>query len=167
LRADGNVPARALVIQIEMPYCSQCGTQLQDRDQFCARCGARQPGVPPLRPSTDFAGSFTPRTASVLCYIPWVGWIAAIVVLASSHFRHNRTVRFHAFQGLYLFVAWLIVQWVIAPLTWFTPGPHLPVSALLHLLILVVWIYMLVKTSQDEMHSLPIIGELAERSLTE
>ena len=57
----------------------------------------------------------TPRTAAILCYIPVVGWIAAVVVLATDQFRRNRTLRFHAFQGLYLFVAWLIVSEVIGP----------------------------------------------------
>ena len=60
--------------------------------------------------------SLNPKTASILCYIPWVGWVAAIVVLASDRFRHDRAVRFHAFQGLYLFVAWLIADQVIRPM---------------------------------------------------
>jgi hypothetical protein len=58
----------------------------------------------------------SPRTASLLCYIPILGWIVAIVVLASARFRDNARVRFHAFQGLYLFVAWLIVDWVLSPM---------------------------------------------------
>ena len=45
----------------------------------------------------------------------------SIIVLAADKFRTNRAVRFHAFQGLYLFVAWLIVQQVIAP--WFRHFP--------------------------------------------
>lgn len=147
-----------------MPFCSQCGSQVTPSDQFCARCGARQPTA--VR-QADFAASFSPRTASVLCYVPWMGWIAAIVVLASNRFRHDRTVRFHAFQGLYLFVGWLIVQWVFKPLVWFAPGPHMPLTMLMQLAILAIWIFMLVKTSQDEVYSLPIIGELAERSMAE
>lgn len=147
-----------------MPFCCQCGNQILDTDQYCAKCGARQTGA---RTAVDLAASFTPRTASILCYLPWVGWIAAIVVLASNTFRNNRTVRFHAFQGLYLFVAWLIVQWVFAPLSFFTRGPHIPIAGLLQLAILVVWIFMIIKTSQEQVYSLPVIGELAEKSLSE
>jgi uncharacterized membrane protein len=147
-----------------MPFCSQCGNQVAPSDQFCAHCGARQPLA--ARPA-DLAASISPRTASILCYVPWVGWVAAIVVLASHRFRNERTVRFHAFQGLYLFVGWLLVQWVFKPLVIFAPGPHVPIIMLLHLAILAVWIFMLVKTSQDETYSLPVIGELAERSLVE
>jgi uncharacterized membrane protein len=147
-----------------MPYCCQCGTQVAPTDQYCAKCGTRQAGA---RATVDLAAGFSPRTASVLCYIPWVGWIAAIVVLASSTFRNNRTVRFHAFQGLYLFVAWLLVQWVFTPLSFIARAPHFPLSGLLHLAILFVWVFMLIKTSQDQTYSLPVIGELAEKSLQE
>ncbi len=147
-----------------MAYCCQCGKPVADTDQFCAKCGARQAGA---RTTPDFAAGFSPRTASILCYIPWVGWVAAIVVLASNSFRNNRTVRFHAFQGLYLFVGWLLVQWVFKPLSFFTPGPHIPIAALLQLAIMAVWIFMMVKTSQEQVYSLPIIGELAEKSLSE
>jgi uncharacterized membrane protein len=129
---------------------------------YCARCGTRQAAA-----RTDLVSGINPRTAAVLCYLPWVGWIASIVVLASNSFRTNRNVRFHAFQGLYLFVAWLIVQWVFKPLPWFMPGPHIPFAAILQLVILVVWIFMIIKTSQEQTYSLPIIGELAERSLAE
>ncbi len=160
-----------------MPFCTQCGNQVARTDYFCARCGARQtapsastsppPPPPPPPRRVDIASGVSPRTASILCYIPWVGWVAAIVVLASNAFRENRTVRFHAFQGLYLFVAWLIVQWVLKPLTWFTPGPHVPIAVLLQLVILALWIFMIVKTSHDETYALPVIGDLAERSLAE
>ena len=105
-------------------------------------------------------GSISPRTAAILCYIPVVGWIAAVVVLATDQFRHNRTLRFHAFQGLYLFVAWLIVSEVLGPVL--HPFGHIfGLGKILHALILFIWIFMIIKASQDEVYSLPVIGELA------
>jgi len=112
------------------------------------------------------------RNAELLCYIPMVGWIAAIVVLASDRFRRDSNVRFHAFQGLYLFVAWLMVEWVVSPVL-FISGWHggFPLHNLLarglELLIFIAWIVMIVKVSHDEHFKLPIIGELAERSVSE
>jgi uncharacterized membrane protein len=147
-----------------MPFCSSCGNSVNATDQFCAKCGARQPGTP-AQPVDPLAG-ITPRTASILCYIPGIGWIASVIVLASHKFRNNRSVRFHAFQGLYLFVAWLIVEWVFTPI--FREIPHMfRIDKLLHALILVLWIFMIVKTSHEETYALPIIGELAERSAAE
>ncbi|HWR49460.1 MAG TPA: zinc-ribbon domain-containing protein [Bryobacteraceae bacterium] len=154
-----------------MPFCTQCGTEVQDIDQFCSKCGARQSGsrpVPPQRPPgtgrSDPLSGMSDRKASVLCYIPFVGWLAAIVVLASNRFRHERTVRFHAFQGLYLFVGWLLIEWVVG---WMFLGGshHVPIVPMLKLGMVALWIFMLIKTSQDQFFSLPIVGELAERSL--
>ena len=112
------------------------------------------------------------RNAALLCYIPMVGWLAAIVVLASDRFRRETQVRFHAFQGLYLFVAWLMVEWVISPALYFSDwgsgfALHRLFSRALQLLIFGAWVFMLIKVSHDENYKLPIIGELAERSVSE
>ena len=146
-----------------MPYCSQCGTVVGDADVFCAKCGSRQPVAP--SPAQDPFSGISPRTAAILCYIPMMGWVAAIIVLAADRFRHDRVLRFHAFQGLYLFVAWLIADHVLGPVFAFVPHVHL--GGLFQALVLVMWIFMIVKASHEEAYSLPIIGELAERSVAE
>jgi uncharacterized membrane protein len=121
-------------------------------------------------PPRDYLTGVSTRTASLLCYIPWLGWLAAIVVLASARFRDNIRVRFHAFQGLYLFVVWLIVDWALTPLfEW--PMHGIPVyrafPALMKAVVLGCWIFMMIKVSHDEQFKLPILGELAEKSVTE
>ncbi|MGA2131761.1 MAG: zinc ribbon domain-containing protein [Bryobacteraceae bacterium] len=150
-----------------MPFCSQCGNQVDAKDIFCAKCGARQPGAGPRprnAPGDPFA-SMTPRTASILCYIPGLGWIASIVVLASERFRTNRVVRFHAFQGLYLFVAWLIEDWVLKPV--FSEIPHVHINGIIQAVLLGISIFMIIKASHEEAYELPIIGELAQKSVAE
>ncbi|MBI4875610.1 MAG: hypothetical protein HY822_13335 [Acidobacteria bacterium] len=151
-----------------MPFCCQCGKPVQATDTFCAVCGARQAAA--TAPQTDYLGSINPRTAAILCYIPMIGWIMGIVVLASTRFRSDREIRFHAFQGLYLFVAWLIVEWVLGPVFRF-PGFHFhpfpPVAGLLKAAVIGVWIYMMITVSQGRAIRLPIIGELADRSVSE
>jgi uncharacterized membrane protein len=95
----------------------------------------------------------------------------AIVVLASARFRHDTRVRFNAFQGLYLFVAWLIVDWVLSPIFHFSSygGPpfHRIFPGLMHVVILCTWIFMIIKTAHGEVYKLPILGELAEKSVSE
>jgi uncharacterized membrane protein len=158
-----------------MPYCVQCGSQVGGADQFCARCGLRQsahasgPGsATAAPPHPGFAAGISNRNAALLCYIPWVGWVAAIVVLASERFRRDTQTRFHAFQGLYLFVAWLLVEWVISPALWWDSFPmHRIIPEALHLAILIAWVFMIIKVSHDEHYRLPIIGELADRSVCE
>ena len=87
------------------------------------------------------------------------------MVLASERFRNNRIVRFHAFQGLYLFVAYLIEDWVLKPM--FMVVPHMHVNGIIEAVLLGLSIFMIVKASRDEAYSLPIIGELAEKSVSE
>jgi uncharacterized membrane protein len=156
-----------------MPFCVQCGNNVAGTDQFCGKCGSRQQaGKAGASTPPDIMAGISNRNASLLCYIPMVGWIAAIVVLASDRFRKATQVRFHAFQGLYLFVAWLMVEWVISPALYLSdwnggfPMRHL-FSRGLQLLIFAAWIVMIIKVSHDEDYKLPIVGELAERSVSE
>ena len=150
-----------------MLFCSQCGNQVGPAQPFCDRCGARQPQGPavPHPLARDPFASVTPRTASILCYVPVIGWIAAIVVLASQRYRHLAALRFHAFQGLYLFVAWLmndqVLKWALVPIA------HFHLHDLISLVLLAMAVFMMVKASHDEMYSLPLFGELAHRSVSE
>lgn len=159
-----------------MPFCTQCGQQVGDADVFCANCGRQQspagfPGagrsaVPPLIAPDPLAG-MSPRTAAILCYIPTVGWIAAVIVLAARKFRADQIVRFHAFQGLYLFAAWLVVQWVVHPIALTMPEHFIRIDHVLEGLLLALSIFMIIKSSHGEAYVLPIIGELAQRSAAE
>jgi uncharacterized membrane protein len=156
-----------------VPFCTHCGNQVQPADTFCASCGSAQdtPSPPPKSTggsasSRDPFDGLDPRRAAVFCYIPLVGWIASIVVLAAERFRDARETRFHAFQGLYLFVAWLFVDWVFSPFTQWAQ-PMKAVSSILKVGVFGAWIFMLVKTSQGENYRLPLLGELADRSVSE
>jgi len=102
----------------------------------------------------------------MLCYVPVVGWVMSIIVLAADRFREDKIVRFHAFQGLYLFVLWLFVDWVFGPVAAYADATRM-MSKLLKVSVLGGWIFMLVKTNQGEDFRLPILGELADRSVSE
>ncbi len=152
-----------------MPFCSQCGNQVVPADLYCGRCGARQPvsgshPPPPGNTPDPFAG-LNPRTASILCYIPGIGWIASIIVLASDRFRFDRNVRFHGFQGLYLFVAWLLDDLVFRPLFYRIPNLHL--YSVIQAILLGMSIFMMIKASHDDPYPLPLFGELAQKSVAE
>ena len=164
------------LLSTEMAYCSTCGAHVNPNDRFCGKCGAAQPvggasasgtGARSAAWQTSAFQNTSPRSASTLCYIPFVGWIAGLLILAAERFRTERTVRFHAFQGLYLFVVWLLVdlvadnvfrgegrmmRWMVSPLK---------------IAVVVTWVYMLVQTNQDKLVKLPLIGELADRSVDE
>ena len=160
-----------------MPYCSQCGNQVRELDAYCNKCGARQPVAVPggFQAATK---AVSDRASCVLCYIPLVGWVAAIIVLAAARFRQNRIVRFHAFQALYLFVTWLVVDRVIGPVlhiailrplahsSFWLPGLGVAgIVNMLELAIVIVAIVMMFRVSENEITRLPLLGDLAEKSL--
>lgn len=135
---------------------------------FCAHCGKAQP-KPAAPPATGLLDNLSDRTACMLCYIPVLGVIPAIVFLAAHKFRANVRVRFNAFQSVYLFVTWLIVSSALPALMFGIPGwgvEHALIGALKFALF-ICWVYLLIKAANQEQVRLPIIGDLAARSTTE
>ncbi len=163
-----------------MPFCTQCGTQVETSAAFCAKCGASQPGAaaaapPPSSQQQQKAASgeewlrnMTPSTAATLSYVPFIGWAFALFILASQRFRNDNLVRFHAFQGLYLAVVWLLIDMAIGSFFGFAGiAARRAVIGSLKLSVICGWSYMLWKTSQGEAIRLPFLGELADRSVAE
>ena len=104
--------------------------------------------------------------AGALAYL--LGFITGILFLLIEPYNRDREVRFHAFQGLYLFVVWLILDWVVGPMVAVVHGPAMmPIGKILKVAVIFAWVFMLVKLSQGQSFRLPIIGELAERSVAE
>lgn len=173
-----------------MAFCTQCGNAVGDHDLFCAECGAAQAGhsasarpagpppssssfaPPPPRfsraphPTPAFMAGWEDKKVAGLCYIPFVGWVFAIVVLAAERFRNATEVRFHAFQGLYLFVVFLILKWVFDPIASHNRSME-QLNDLVQLVVIGGGIFMLVKTNQGSLIRLPFLGELADKSVSE
>lgn len=155
-----------------MPFCTQCGNQVSNADMYCPRCGCLQPDADPrVNRRTSVADGIDDRTWSTLCYVPTLGWLASVFVLAAARFQGNRQARFHAFQGLYLFVAALILDWGVDPLF----GPLFGLSGrfpfnpakLFHLALFGIGIFMMIKTYTGHHLRLPVFGELADKSLAD
>lgn len=159
-----------------MPFCSQCGKQVADTDLFCSQCGSRQPTAGPrpagpfnanyVRPVDPLAG-MSPRKLAILCYIPMAGCAACLVALGARRYRGDRALRFHAFQGLYIFAAYLLVDWAVKPVFASIPHSLFRLDQLLEMFLIGVWVFMMIKTSHGEAYSLPVIGDLALRSAQE
>ena len=166
-------------------FCAQCGAPQRGARGAPAGAQAAPPFPPPpfgapgaagfapppysarpRRPHKEFLADATDDHVAGLCYIPIAGWIFAMIVLAGQRFRGNREVRFHAFQGLYLFVVWLVINWVFSPIashSHVTSG----LSDLVQLGLILLGVFMLIKTRNGETIRLPVLGELAEKSVAE
>jgi uncharacterized membrane protein len=160
-----------------MVFCASCGAQVEGR--FCAKCGAPagavtgggapQPaGGPPATSTQAASGGLSENAASALCYV--LGFITGILFLVLAPYNQIRAVRFHAFQSIFLNVAWIAV-WIvmtifgtmIATISFMLATLWGLFSLLVSLAILVLWIYMIVKAYQGDKVVLPVVGPLAEK----
>lgn len=112
-----------------------------------------------------------PNVGGLLAYL--FGWLTGIIFLVGE--KENKFVRFHAMQSLIVFLAVFVIQiiviifavimifipvvgWIISILLWIA-------FALLCLLTLFIWIFMMVKAYNGEEYKLPIVGDFAVKQL--
>ena len=157
-----------------MPFCASCGTQVEG--QFCPKCGApvgagaAPPPAPGAPPPVVGAAPMADNVAGTLCYV--LGLITGIIFLVLAPSNQNRTIRFHAFQSIFMHVG-VIILWIalhiVLSVFGYIPGFGL-IALLFGLLWLVfglacfgLWLYMLLQTYQGKTVVLPIIGPLAQK----
>jgi uncharacterized membrane protein len=169
-----------------MPFCIHCGIQTGDSDRFCAHCGSGQEAVAPppasapnaVPPPPPIVAAPNPRlrpnVAALLCYIPSFGWLASVFFLTADAYRRNRYVHFHALQGLFLFVADLLVGTLFGitpkillrplavPMFWFG---HWSIASAVQMAVVVIQVVGIAKTAKGEPFHLPVLGDIAERSM--
>lgn len=141
-----------------MPICSKCGTQVEGN--YCPNCGAAiEAPSGGGQPVPTAAAGMTDNVAGALCYL--LGFITGIIFLVLQPYNARREVRFHAFQSIFLSVAW-IVLWIVIGivLPW---AVYFVVSPLLSLAGLALWLFMMWKTYQNQKVVLPVIGEMAAK----
>jgi uncharacterized membrane protein len=128
-----------------------------------------QQGYAPAQPVMAAPG-MSDNLAGLLCYL--VGIITGILFLVLEPYNKSKFVRFHAFQSIFLFVAWVgvwIVLGVFSAIMHVILGFWTVVSlmGLLHTLIglgfFVLWIFLMIKAYQGQKFMLPIIGPLADK----
>ena len=149
-----------------MAFCSNCGAQVDGK--FCPSCGKPFEGEAQASPNASYqqpaaappaAGGMEANVASTLCYV--LGFITGILFLILEPYNKNRAIRFHAFQSIFLSVAMIAISMalnIILPFAMlFVVGPLFSLAGF------VLWIFMLVKTYQNQKVVLPVIGPLAEK----
>lgn len=104
------------------------------------------------------------NVAAALCYL--AGAITGVLFLVLEPYNRDKTVRFHAFQSIFLSLAMFAFGFVITILA------YLPFIGLLFTLvigfvyplaILILWIMLMYKAYNKDRLVLPIIGPLAEK----
>ncbi len=95
------------------------------------------------------------NVASLLCYL--FGWITGIIFLLIE--KENKTVRFHAWQSIFLSgaytILWIIIGWI--------PILGGIIMGILGVIVFILWIILMYKAYKGEMLKLPVVGNLAEK----
>jgi len=147
-------------------HCVNCGAELGEGAGFCAKCGVRADGVSGGAATVPQAGSSLPsNVAGGLCYL--AGFITGIFFLVAEPYRRDSSVRFHAFQSIFLSVAWFAVYFALGLFLSVLPGMLWRVSWMLHSLIsfgfFCLWLFLMFKAYSKEQFKLPVIGDLAAK----
>jgi uncharacterized membrane protein len=156
-----------------MPFCASCGAAVEGR--FCAKCGtplgaaAPPAGAAPVGaggPAPIAAAGLTENAAAALCYV--LTFITGILFLVLEPYNKNRNIRFHAFQAIFLGVAWIAI-WIAVGIIFAMMGSlgfffgYLALRSLIGLAFFILWIYLIVMAYQGKTVVLPIIGPLAQK----
>jgi uncharacterized membrane protein len=164
-----------------MAFCANCGAAVEGK--FCQQCGTpvgapgagpapapevNPPGAQPLPPPQLTTVTMNDNLAGALCYL--LGFITGILFLVLAPYNQNRTIRFHAFQSIFLNIAWFAAYIVVSIISLaFHVIPFLGtfVSIVLHLALflafVIIWFYLLFKTYNGEKIVLPVIGPFADK----
>jgi uncharacterized membrane protein len=162
-----------------MAFCTNCGSEVQGK--FCAKCGspvgagaapsAGNPAPPPPisggAPAAQAAG-LEENIACALCYV--LGLLTGILFLVLAPYNQNRLIRFHAFQSIFLNLAWFvifiaisIVSLVLLPIPYIGPILSMILNLAAGLGIFILWLMLMYKAYNRERWVLPVIGPLAEK----
>lgn len=154
-----------------MAACFRCGEPLVAGADICASCG-----IPLGSRTAARRSALASNVAGALTYA--LGFITGILFLAVEPYKHDRFVRFHAFQAIFFDVTMIAlclvmmifwVVWIIlAKSLGFIPFALLGiVTALFSFLISVAmlgyWSFLMYKAYNNEKFMLPVIGKLAEQ----
>ena len=145
-----------------MAFCGSCGAPVEGK--FCAKCGTPMDAAVPPPSATPGAAAtgMTDNAASALCYV--LGLVTGILFLVLAPYNQNKTIRFHAFQSIFMSVACIVISMVFNFII-FT-GLHmfslLFLSPLISLAFFILWLYMIITAYQGKTVVLPVIGPIAQ-----
>ena len=159
-----------------MAFCPNCGSQVSGR--FCPNCGldttttgsagagtASSSYVPPGAASLNAPG-LTQNVASALCYL--LGFVTGIIFLVLSPYNKDRTIRFHAFQSIFLSIGLFVLDVILGILSGLLYAAHAGALVVLlwrlyELAVVLGWIYLMYSAYMNRKVVIPVIGPLAEK----
>lgn len=167
-----------------MSYCSKCGTQLNESQNFCHNCGApvgrqTQTGtsgsngfadgvnniINDIQNTDDHSAGFDPTDIGTNKAFSVLAYIGILVLVPIFACKNSPFARFHSNQGLVLFILEIICGIICGIITGVFSVIHLGfIGSIINLIInacLFALIIMgIVYAAQGKAKELPIIGKI-------
>ena len=157
-------------------FCPNCGASTEGK--FCEKCGAATgasagttTGTTGRAYTSSTTGSNTPpvlnaaglpmNIVAALCYI--IPVICPIIFILVDPYKRDRTVRFAAFQSLFLTIALFVVNEAVGIVLGSSWELAYNVYRLLRLAEFILIVFLAFKAFQNEKIVLPGIGPLAQK----
>ena len=157
---------------MHMPFCSNCGSQVPDGKNFCPQCGAAQAAQQnagdfstkvtdkfnEINNTTDYSSSYRPEDIAankVMAVFAYIGILFLIPLLAA---KESPFARYHANQGLVLFLFEIAAGIVMSILGWI-PVLGTIINIVLWLVIVALCIIGKINAVNGKCKDLPVIGK--------
>lgn len=98
------------------------------------------------------------NVAAGLCYV--FGWLSGLIFILVE--KEDQDVRFHAMQSIIIFGGINLIHIALS-----ISLIGIPLIPLVGLIGVVLWIFLMVKGFQGEKYKLPMVGDLAEKWLSQ
>jgi uncharacterized membrane protein len=97
--------------------------------------------------------------------LSYITFIPAIIFLATAPYNRSANVRFHAWQSIFLTIAYVVIRvgLIILGHIPFMGLLLIPVSILIGLGFFVLWLIVMIKAFNGQRFKIPVIGDFAEK----
>lgn len=162
-----------------MKICVNCGTELNDTDGYCSRCGMPQKvlrdgagsaassgKLSGLLEQEDHTASFRPEDVEenkLFCILSYLGILCLIPLLSGNKSPY---LRFHVNQGLVLFLSAIILNmarallaglWIFGKLDSFVVSP---LFTFMNVLVFALTVIGIANAVRGKAAELPLIGKI-------
>src|SRR3954471_3786827 len=147
-----------------MSFCPNCGTEASGA--YCPNCGSSMGSAAgsgstyssSAGPTVGRTAGLSQNAASALCYL--LGFITGIIFLVLAPYNQDRTIKFHAWQSIFLNLAFLVLTIVLPVIGHFV---GIALLSLIDLAGFVLWIYLLYSVYNGKQVRLPLLGDWAAK----
>lgn len=155
-----------------MANCAKCGQPVEDGEKFCKSCGAAVGSeennqqdlgakIAQLNNTEDTTKDYDNsdiESNKVMAVLAYIGILVLVPILAA---KNSKYARFHANQGLVLFIAEIIYNFVSAIIRAILPLAVVNILLLvISALFLVLSIIGIVNAATGKAKELPVIGKI-------